>query len=406
MAMNEHEISLVSSAKSGNTQAFEELYDRYYGKIFALARMTVKNEADAEDILQQAFVSAWRNMNSLTNPEAFSTWLQKITLNHCYTLLRRKNITILMDAESETEDFSEEASDELLPAVYAERDDLRTRLGKIIDSLSEVQKQTIVLYYFNEQKVEEIAYIMECNVATVKSRLFLARKAIRAEVEEEERKSGEKFYGIAGIPMLPFGEMLTQYINSQALSAEISSGVLAALTETISAEAVGSGAASVATPVAPYMGAVTEAATAASGATTAATATGTAATTAKGFSIAGLPLWVKIVSGVLIAALLLGLVFGLMLLFRNTPEPEPEPTPEPVVAQTPEPTPTPTPKPTPEPTPEPEPEPTEDDIVGIWSREYDEESHTVPWLADGGDYVETIDIDGVSFNIYEVVLGT
>ena len=243
MAMTEHDINLVKQAKSGNTQAFEELYDRYYGKIFALARMTVKNEADAEDILQQAFISAWRNMHSLTSPEAFSTWLQKITLNQCYSLLRKKSIVILMDAENETEDFSEDIADDFLPAVYAERDDLRQRLGKIIDSLSEVQKQTIVLFYFNEQKVEEIAYIMECNVATVKSRLFLARKAIRAEVEEEERKSGEKFYGIAGIPMLSLGELVTQYIGSQSLSVEISTGVLASLSETIATEAVGSGAA-------------------------------------------------------------------------------------------------------------------------------------------------------------------
>jgi len=237
MAMNEHEINLAILAKSGDTRAFEELYDLYYGKIFALARMTVKNEADAKDILKQAFLSAWQSLHTLTHPEAFSTWLQKITISLCYSLLRKKSIKILMDAENETEDISDDISDEFLPAVYAERDDLRSRLGKIIDSLSEVQRQTIVLHYFNEQKVEEIAYIMECNIGTVKSRQVLARKAIRAEVEEEEQKSGEKFYGIAGIPMLSLSDLFAQYIKSQALSDEISSGILSTLTETISGEA-------------------------------------------------------------------------------------------------------------------------------------------------------------------------
>ena len=358
MAMNEHDISLVTSAKDGNTQAFEELYDRYYGKIFALARMTVKNEADAEDILQQAFISAWRNMNGLTSPEAFSTWLQKITLNHCYSLLRRKNITILMDAESETEDFSEEISDEFLPAVYAERDDLRSRLGKILDSLSEVQKQTIVLYYFNEQKVEEIAYIMECNVGTVKSRLFLARKAIRAEVEEEERKSGEKFYGIAGIPMLSLGELVSQYVNSQALSGEISSGVLAALSETISGEAVGSATASEATS-ALYAG-TTEATNAAATSSTTATAAASAGT-AVAATTAGLSVGLKVLIIVATAVICIMVGFGGMYIADNigdlfaddsapTDNGDTPHTNEPITTPNPEPTPTPTP--TPELTPE------------------------------------------------------
>ena len=58
MPMNEREITLVNYAKQGDSEAFEELYNHYYGKMFALARVTVKNEADAEDILQQAFVNA------------------------------------------------------------------------------------------------------------------------------------------------------------------------------------------------------------------------------------------------------------------------------------------------------------------------------------------------------------
>jgi RNA polymerase sigma-70 factor (ECF subfamily) len=77
--MTEKEAQLVTSAKNGDSSAFEELYTRYYKKIFALARMTVKNEADAEDILQQAFVNAWRSLPNLANPKGFNTWLQKIT---------------------------------------------------------------------------------------------------------------------------------------------------------------------------------------------------------------------------------------------------------------------------------------------------------------------------------------
>ena len=374
MAMNDYDISLVTSAKSGDTRAFEELYDRYYGKIFALARMTVKNEADAEDILQQAFLSAWRNMRSLTNPEAFSTWLQKITLNQCYSLLRRKNIKILMDAESETEDFSEDESDEFLPAVYAERDDLRSRLGKIIDSLSEVQKQTVVLHYFNEQKVEEIAYIMECNVGTVKSRLFLARKAIRAEVEEEERKSGEKFYGIAGIPMLSLGSLLNGHFEAQLLTTDVLAKTLAAISEAIS-QGIAEGAATIGGSVAEGAaigGSVAAESSIAAGstvggsgvaaggtATAVSTTTATTATTAATATTAtGMSAGVK---GAIISAIVvfgIGCGLGSVFLVDNIissndelPDVDDPPsiresvnTPTPTPTQTPEPTPTPLPE--------------------------------------------------------------
>ena len=236
--MTQNEINLVNAAKGGDSRAFEELYVNYYNKVFALARMTLKNESDAEDILQQAFINAWRNLGSLTNPAAFNTWLQKITLNLCHSLLRRKNIAILLDAESDISDFSDIESDELLPAVYAERDDLRYRLGKIIEGLSDVQKQTITLYYFSELNVEEIAYIMDCSAGTVKTRLFLARKAIRAEVEEQERISGQKFYGVTGIAMLGLGQLLARQIGAQTLSPAASAGILQNISHAIAQGAI------------------------------------------------------------------------------------------------------------------------------------------------------------------------
>jgi len=313
MAMTEQGISLVSAAKNGDMRAFESLYEMYYGKVFALARTTVKNEADAEDILQQAFISAWRNIGTLTDPAAFNTWIQKITLNLCYSLLRKKNISILLDAENDIENFGEEIPDgDLLPAVYAERDDLRERLGKIIDSLSDVQKQTIVLYYFNEQKVEEIAYVMECNVGTVKSRLFLARNAIRAEVEEQESRSGQKFYGIAGIPMLPIAHLLAQQIEAQTISAAACSSSLSTIMGAISDSAISSAAASAA---------------AAPAAATAPTAT--AATTAAATTIS---LTTKIIVGVAAALVGVGGLIGWLATNNSSSETAPENTPVPVAA--------------------------------------------------------------------------
>jgi RNA polymerase sigma factor (sigma-70 family) len=306
MAMNEREIMLVSAAKNGNNRCFEELYELYYNKVFALARMTVKSESDAEDVLQQTFINAWQNLNMLTNPAGFSTWIQKITLNLCYSLLRRKNIAILMDAESDIENFGDEIPDtDFLPAIYAERDDLRVRLGKIIDGLSEVQKQTIIMYYYSELKVEEIAYVMECNVGTVKSRLFLARNAIRSEVEEQESKSGQKFYGVAGIPMLAFADLLTQQLETQGISSAVSANILSNISGTISqgaldaAQAVSHASSTAAgNVVGASQSAATVLTTGMSGAAT----------------VTGIPMAVKVVAGVIAA----GIIISGGLLIWNT----------------------------------------------------------------------------------------
>ncbi|MFV0529154.1 MAG: RNA polymerase sigma factor [Lachnospiraceae bacterium] len=307
--MNDWEITLVTQAQTGNTKCFEELYELYHKKVFAVIRTTVKNRADAEDILQQTFLSAWRNLKNLSNPAAFNTWVQRIAINHCYELLRKKNIAILLDSESELDSIVDDASDELIPAVYAEQEDLRVRLGRILEDLSEVQRQTITLFYFSELKVEEIAEIMACSANTVKTRLFLARKAIRSEIEEQERKSGQKFYGIAGIPMLPLAQILSQQIEAASLSATASSAILGSVTSTIASEAA------VAAQVAA------EAGSAASTASTAASASA-GATAAK----AGIPLAAKIVAGVVATGLIAAGIFIL------PPILSPEELPPPIIA--------------------------------------------------------------------------
>ena len=233
MAMTEQQVQLVVAAQGGDVRSFEELFAIYHDKVFALVRMILRNTGDAEDILQETFITAWRKLGDLATPQTFSVWIQVIAKNLCNMQLRKKNIAILLDADNDIENFDVEDSDDLLPSVYSERADLKERLGRIIDGLSEVQRQAIVFYYFNELTVEEISAIMECSVNTVKTRLFLARKAIRSEIEEQEEKSGEKFYGVVGIPLLPFGKLLHSHMESISLGQSAVDASLSAITNSI-----------------------------------------------------------------------------------------------------------------------------------------------------------------------------
>jgi len=145
-----------------------------------------------------------------------------------------KKLAILLDADHAIENFEIEDTEELIPAIYAERADLRERLGRIIDGLSEVQRQAIVLYYINELTVSEISDIMECSVNTVKTRLLLARKAVRSEIEEQENKSGEKFYNTAGAAMLPFSRLLCAHMQAMSIDQSVANASLSAITNSIS----------------------------------------------------------------------------------------------------------------------------------------------------------------------------
>ena len=234
MAMTEQQVQLVVSAQNGDVKSFEQLYAIYYDKVYGFARMILKNESTAEDVLQETFITAWQKLNTLQTPATFFVWIQIIAKNLCNMQLRRKNIAILLDAEQDLENFEPSEFEEMLPAAYAERADLKERLGVIIDSLSEVQRQAIVLYYFNELSVDEIADVMECSANTVKTRLFLARKAIHSEVEERERKSGEKFYGVAGLPMLPLGKLIQLHMESLSIGPSAANASLSVINDSIS----------------------------------------------------------------------------------------------------------------------------------------------------------------------------
>ena len=225
--------ALVLAAQSGDSDSFTELYQLYYQKIFALAKATVRSNDDAEDVLQMTFLKAWNHLGKLKNLSAFSTWIQRITLNQCYSLLRKKHIDISIDNGDEDTEPIQLESDLMLPEVYAERSDLKERLGRIIRSLSTLQQQAVSLYYFDGLPVENIAWIMDCSVNTVKSRLFLARKSIKTEIEEQERKSGQPFYGIVGLGTIPFGKLFVEQVEANALPQSAVSEVLESITQYI-----------------------------------------------------------------------------------------------------------------------------------------------------------------------------
>lgn len=315
MPIGKSEEAIVFAAKNGNGKCFEELYKLYYDKIYAIAYTMVKNSTDAEDILQNTFIKAWQNINRINDPAAFNTWLQRITINECNAILRKKKPDFSIENEGDNGELLQFESDLMLPEQYAERADLSERLKKIIDDLSVVQKETILLYYYSEMSIEEIAQTMDCSQGTVKSRLFLARKAIKTEIEEKERKTGERFYSVQGIALVPFAILFVSQIKSCAIPADKAMLILSGI-----AKGLGNAPVGYVTPAAgANSGAGFSAGTAASsGAASGAAAGATSGAAASSAMLASIPMWAKIVAAVTAAALFVaGLSVGLMNLIGN-----------------------------------------------------------------------------------------
>lgn len=213
--MDKYTNDLLQAAREGNIDAFEHIYQVFKDKIYALSLSTLKNPQDAEDATQQTFIQVYEKLSTLNDLGTFNTWIQRIAINESNMILRKRKGDISID-DDENSALAERIEDEfMLPQEYAEREDLSKRLREIIDELPAVQRQALVLQIYSNLSMAQIAQIMDCSENTVKSRIRYAKAYIKTEIEERERKTGEKFYGIV---MLPFGTLFTKLVQSQSMS--------------------------------------------------------------------------------------------------------------------------------------------------------------------------------------------
>lgn len=268
---------LVQQAKAGDPHALNTLLENSKDYVYAIAFALLKNKEDAEDAMQQALIAVWHSISSLSDPRAFESWLYRVTYTRSLNILKaRSNKETILDEDLSDMERAEFMQSELmLPQEYAERGDLKTRLFAIIDTLPPAQRETVVLYYFHEKGVGEIAEIMDCSPGTVKSRLYLARNSIRTEILAQEQRSGEKFFGIA-VGIIPLGRFVAESTGRYMLAPHESAQILAAARQAVSYGAAAVEAATATAKTAETAAKVTEAA-AKTAETTAKSATATAA---------------------------------------------------------------------------------------------------------------------------------
>jgi RNA polymerase sigma-70 factor (ECF subfamily) len=180
------EASLVQRARSGDRDAFEALVDARLGAAFRMAMAILGNEADARDATQDTFVRVWRDLPGLRDAARFDQWFGRILVNTCRTAVRGRGrrwvrevaVTAMPDAGS---GFDPPAG----PGVLRSRED--DMVGRALDRLSVNDRTLLVLHYYEELPLREIAERVGASAKTVKSRLFTARRALERAVEVERR---------------------------------------------------------------------------------------------------------------------------------------------------------------------------------------------------------------------------
>jgi RNA polymerase sigma-70 factor (ECF subfamily) len=179
------EMDLVRRAQKGDLEAYDELIKRYQERIYATIYHMTSNHEDANDLAQDAFIKAFQALKSFKGGSSFYTWLYRIAVNKTINFLKQRKNRLHMSLNDL--DFQTENNPDLValishktPRREAGLRELQEKLNEALLKLSEQHRLVLVLHDVQGQSHEAIAEIMNCNIGTVRSRLFYARQQMQA----------------------------------------------------------------------------------------------------------------------------------------------------------------------------------------------------------------------------------
>jgi len=176
--------SLVRFAQKGDTAAFEELVARHRDKLYARAFSMVRNEDEAIDLSQEAWVKGWQRLKQFQGEASFVTWMTRIVINLCLDHLRKQKRLRTDSIEQLDEELGgverQMPAVVINPAAGIERAELREQIDRALNQLTQAHRTVLVLHEFEGLEYKEVAKRMGCSIGTVMSRLFYARRRIAA----------------------------------------------------------------------------------------------------------------------------------------------------------------------------------------------------------------------------------
>ncbi len=181
---------VVERCQRGELRAYELLVNRYRQRVYALAYGMLRNEPDATDVAQEAFVRAWQGIRRFRKNASFYTWIYRITTNLCIDFVRKRDrqpTTTFEEAlgPDTDADVAEPPSTNPLPTQEVERKELREQIDAALAELSPEHRAVVQLREFEGLEYAEIAKVVGCSIGTVMSRLHYARKHLQKLLKDD-----------------------------------------------------------------------------------------------------------------------------------------------------------------------------------------------------------------------------
>ena len=190
---------LARWSQEGDEEAFGELVRRHSSKVYAKAFQLLRDEQEALEASQEAWVKAWQKLDQFRGDANFTTWITRVVINLCFDRIRRYKRTSRW-AHDSIEEMNEAGkpwerhlpTEDPDPLAGLEREEQRRQNDEALAKLSEVQRLAIILHDLEGLEYREVARIMQCSVGTVMSRLFYGRRKLAALLEDVRKERLEQ----------------------------------------------------------------------------------------------------------------------------------------------------------------------------------------------------------------------
>ncbi|QGY43010.1 sigma-70 family RNA polymerase sigma factor [Maribellus comscasis] len=170
---SKHDIYYIEKVKNGQTQYYSYIVEKYKDIVFSIALKVLKNREDAEEMAQESFIKAFKSLHTFKGKAKFSTWLYRITYNNCISEVRKRKIHFASTDDIEIKDDDSDFNLDGLPEENREK-----YIKAALEKLPEDEYTLVLLYYFEDQSIEEISKVTRISESNAKVKLFRARKKL------------------------------------------------------------------------------------------------------------------------------------------------------------------------------------------------------------------------------------
>lgn len=199
-------VQAVALAREGKEEGFNFLYEKTYREKYYIAIKYMKNEENAQDVLQDAYIKAFNKLDTLQDANAFPGWIGQIVANTAKNALVKKKPVLFSEMNSDSEDSenweyqTEDDNNTYQPEKAYTAKETQEMVHELLESLSDEQRLCMLMFYIEEQSIKDIAKTFNCSENTVKSRLNYGRKKLKTQAEVLQQK-GYKLYSFAPAPL-------------------------------------------------------------------------------------------------------------------------------------------------------------------------------------------------------------